>query len=435
MNQTELREARGRLSAFLESIVPLMGRLERRYWGSFYIQGLLLEGGRKTASHMAQAYGGDIQALQQFVSQSPWDYMAVRRALAEKMVAAAGPDAAFILDDTGFPKKGSHSVGVSRQYSGTLGRVGNCQIGVSLNYATNDGCFPIDFQLYLSKEWAEDAERRTKAGIPSEVEFKRKWEIGLGMIDSAMAWAGKRIVIADAGYGVVSEFRKALAGRELLYLAGITKDTGVWRELVDTGPPAYRGRGRPRKRHSEWPPPEPVHAVAMNLPAESWTVVCWREGTKGFLKSRFAALRVQPSHGHRQGEVAEEARWLLIEWPLDVPEPEKYWLSNLPENTGLTELVSWAKIRWQIEQNYQQLKDELGLDHFEGRSWLGWHHHVTLAMIAFGFLVLEGFRAKKNFWVWLDPATSETGDPDDSSRPPWILSNVRQKDPGTNLTK
>ena len=393
MTKKELTEARGRLTVFLDTLLPLMGRLERRQWGSFYVQGLLLEGGRKTAAYMAQAYNGDMQALQQFVSQSPWSHMAVREELAKKIVAAASLKAAYILDDTGFPKKGAHSVGVARQYSGTLGKIGNCQIGVSLNYATDEGCFPIDFQLYLPEEWAGDLERRAKAGIPVEIEFKHKWEIGLEMIDRALVWIGKRVVVADAGYGTVSEFRKALAGagRELLYVIGIMGNTGIWRKPVDSSPPIYQGRGRPCKRHSDWPPPELVHDVAMSLPAESWTEVCWREGTKGPLKSRFAALRVQPSHGHRQGEITEKVQWLLVEWPPGAMGPEKYWFSNFSEDTPLTELVWWAKIRWQVEQNYQQLKDELGLDHFEGRLWLGWHHHVTLTMIAFDFLVLGQF--------------------------------------------
>ncbi len=435
MNKKELTEAHGRLNVFLDSLLPLMGRVERRHWGSFYVQGLLLDGGRKTASQMAKRYGGDMQALQQLVSQSPWDHMAVREELAKKMVAAASPKAAYILDDTGFPKKGTRSVGVAHQYTGTLGKVANCQIGVSLNYATDDGCFPIDFQLYLPEEWTEDPERRTKAGIPAEVEFKPKWKIGLEMIDRALVWSGKHVVVADAGYGVASEFRKALAGRELLYVVGIKDDIGIWREPVDTSSPPYQGRGRPRKRHPDWPPPDSVHNVAINLPAESWTEVNWRVGTKGPLKSRFAALRVQPTHGHREGKITENAQWLLIEWPSGAEAPEKYWFSNLPESAVLVELVYWAKMRRQIEQSYQELKDELGLDHFEGRSWLGWHHHVTFTMIAFDFLTLEGFRVKKNYWVWLDPPASETGNPDNSHGPPWLLPNVPSKNSSTNLTK
>lgn len=426
MDKKELREARNRLEAFLEPLLPLMGRLERRRWGAFYVQGLLLEGGRKTAAGMAQRFGGDEQALQQFVSQSPWDWMPVRRELALQLVRAASPRGAWLLDDTGFPKKGKHSVGVARQYSGTLGKVGNCQIGVSLNYATDEGCFPMDFQLYLPQEWVEDRQRCKKAGIPPEVTFKRKWQIGLEMIDRALAWgipAG--VVGADAGYGLVTEFRVGLRERKLRYMVGISHEVGVWTVPVKLEPPAYQGWGRPRTRPRNLPQPERVLDLAKGLPEQAWHQVIWRQGTKGPMKGRFAALRVQPSHGHTQGKVQEPVQWLLIEWPPDAPEPANFWLSNLAEDASLQELVYWAKIRWWVEQNYQQLKDDLGLDHFEGRSWTGWHHHVTLTMIAFGFLVLEGFRAKKNFWV--DPPARQTRTPEDASDPPWFLPNMREK--------
>lgn len=423
MDKQTLREVRSRLEAFLEPLLGLMGRAERRRWGAFYVQGLLLEGGRKTAAGMAARYGGDEQALQQFVSQSPWDWMAVRRELAIRMTREAGPRAAWILDDTGFPKKGDHSVGVARQYSGTLGKVGNCQIGVSLNYATDDGCFPIDFQLYLPESWTENQARRQKARIPPEVTFKRKWQLGLEMIDRARAWglAGE-VVVADAGYGVVTEFRTALRERKLCYMVGIPGDVGVWRQPVEPDVPTYQGRGRPRTRARNLPKPERVLELAKSLPAEDWTEVVWREGTKGPMKGRFAGLRVQPSHGHVQGKVTEPVQWLLVEWPPEEAQPTKFWLSNLPEGTTLRELVYWAKIRWWVEQNYQQLKDELGLDHFEGRSWVGWHHHVTLTMIAFDFLVLEGFRSKKNFWV--DPPTRQTRTSVRIDDPPGILPDV-----------
>lgn len=426
MDRKALQEARGRLAAFVEPLLPLLGRSERRRWGAFYVQGLLLEGGRKTAAGMAERYGGDEQALQQFVNQSPWDWMAVRQALAVRMAREASPRAAWVLDDTGFPKKGEHSVGVARQYSGTLGKVGNCQIGVSLNYATDEGCFPLDFQLYLPESWVQDAARRRKARIPDDVTFKAKWELGLEMIDRGRAWGlPVEVIVADAGYGVVTKFRAELRERQLRYVVGIPGDVGVWRHPVVAEVPAYQGRGRPRTRARNLPAPEKVLAVAMSLPSEAWFEVMWREGTKGPLQSRFAALRVQPSHGHTQGKVSEPVQWLLVEWPHEEPQPTKFWLSNLPEDTPLRDLVYWAKIRWWVEQNYQQLKDDIGLDHFEGRSWIGWHHHVTLAMVAFDFLVLEGFRSKKNFWV--DPPTSQTGAAARADGSPWILPDVPPK--------
>lgn len=407
MKRDELLEARGRLEAFVKPLWPLLGRLERRRWGAFYVQGLLLEGGRKNAAAMARRYGGEVQALQQFVNQSPWDWQALRKVLAQQMMEVASSRSAWILDDTSFPKKGEHSVGVIRQYSGTLGKVANCQVAVSLNYATDEGCFPVDFDLYLPQLWLEDPGRRQKAHIPRDITFRTKWQIGLEMLARAREWglpAG--VVLADAAYGKVMEFRRALheAGRH--YVVGIPSDLGVWLGPVANNAPPYAGRGRPRTRDRGWPNTLKVAEVARRLPPEDWCEISWREGAKGPLKGRFAALLVQPARGQVRGKNAEPACWLLIEWPPEAEAPTKFWFSNLPDTTTLKELVYWAKVRWWIEQNYQQLKDELGLDHFEGRSWTGWQRHVTLTMIAFNFLVLEGIRAKKNFWV--DPPTCPT---------------------------
>lgn len=426
MDKNELKEARGRLEAFLGPLLPLFGRLERRKWGAFYVQGLLLEGGRKTAAGMAERFNGDEQALQQFVNQSPWDSTSLRIKLATIMADAAGERCAWILDDTGFPKKGDHSVGVARQYTGTLGKIGNCQIGASLNYATDDACFPLDFQLYLPKQWIEDTVKRKKAGIPEETTFKRKWQIGLEMIDRARA-AGipEGIVTADAGYGVVTDFRAELRSRQLYYVVGIQSEMSAWVNPVKPKKPSYQGQGRPRKRPRNLPTPKSALDIVKALPDDSWFDITWRQGTKGPLSGRFAAIRIQPSHGHTRGIVNEPMQWLLVEWPDSAPAPIKYWISNLPENTSLKDLVYWAKIRWWVEQNYQQLKDDIGLDHFEGRSFNGWHHHVTLTMIAFCFLVLEGLRCKKNFWV--DSPTSKKGATESPFNSSWILSNMREK--------
>ena len=409
MTPRELRDAEHRLLAFLTPILAQIGRAERRQWAGFYVRGLLLEGGRKTAAGMARRYGGDEQALQQLVSQSPWDWMTVRRALAQRVVPALDATRwGWLIDDTGFPKKGRHSVGVARQYSGTLGKIGNCQIGVSLNIATAEACVPVDFTLYLPEEWTRDPARCRRVGIPLPVEHRPKWQLALELIDHARTWglpAG--VVGADAGYGVVQAFRQALQARELPYVVGISPQVGVWLTEVVAARPPYQGRGRPRTRAVGLPRPQSVADVARALPADAWHTVTWREGTKGPLRSRFAAVRAQPSSGHVQGEVREPLQWLLIEWPADEPEPTKYWLSTLSAETALVDLVWWAKLRWWVEQNYQQLKDELGLDHFEGRTWMGWHHHVTLTMIAFDFLVLEMLRSKKNFWV--DSAADSPG--------------------------
>jgi len=410
MNKEEILEARGRLEAFLQPLLPLLGRAERRRYGSMYLQGLLLEGGRKTASGIAVRYGGDVQALQQFVSQSPWDFLAIRRQLAVQMVATAYHGGAWIIDDTGFPKKGDRSVAVARQYSGTLGKIGNCQVAVSLNYATADGCFPVNFELYLPETWVADAGRRQKTGIPGDITFRTKWQIGLDLLDQAKTWGlPDSVVLADAAYGSITEFRRALEERKLHYVVGINPELTVWTEPVTASSLPYSGRGRPRTWRRALPPPVKVGELVQRLPEDAWREVTWRQGTKGPLTSRFAVLRVQPAPEHWKGKVTEPVCWLLLEWPPGDTGPAKYWFANLPEHTDLRGLVYWAKMRWWVEQNYQQLKTELGMDHFEGRTWLGWHHHVTLTMMAFDFLVLEGFRVKKNYWV--DPPTSQTRTP------------------------
>lgn len=408
----------------MDPLLHLMGRRERRRWGAVYLQGLLLEGGRKTAAGIARRLHGDAQALQQFLNQSPWDWQAVRRMAALQMMEYVSPRCGWIVDDTGFPKKGHHSVGVARQYSGTLGKVGNCQLAVSLNYATEDVCFPLDFSLYLPREWVEDGERRRRAGIPESCEFRRKWELAVDMIVRALDWGiTPGVVVADAGYGVATRFRQELRKCGLSYVVGVQGDTGFWLEEVKPDPPPYQGRGRPRTRILDLPQPESAMAIAKRLAASSWQEVTWRQGSKGPLTSRFAAVRAQPSHGHAHGYVTEPRGWLLIEWPTDSEQPTKFWVSDLGEDTPLRELVYWAKLRWWVEQNYQQLKDNLGLDHFEGRTWTGWHHHVTLIMMAFDFLALETLRAKKNFWV--DPTASTQGNREDGrATSPWLLPGV-----------
>lgn len=409
----EWQGERGRLAQFLEEMLAGLGRSERRRWGAVYVRGLLATSERKTAARIASRLpDGDVQALQQFVGQSPWAWGPVREQLAGRMVQELSPVAAWVIDDTGFPKKGSHSVGVARQYSGTLGKVGNCQVAVSLHYATDDAAIPLDFQLYLPEEWLSE-ERRREAEIPDDVTFKTKGTIALDLIDQALAWkipAG--VVAADAGYGNRAEFRLALAARKLCYAVGIGRSTAVWstavwpeqREAALPPPAGKRPRGRPRRLPKDLPAPLRVYDLAQALPAAAWRSVTWREGSKGPMTSRFAAVRVRPAHGFRHGEDGEEAQWLLLEWLAGQPEPSRQWLSNLPATTDLVSLVRLVKIRWWIEQGYQQLKDELGLDHYEGRRWQGWHHHVTLTMLAFAFLSLERLNRKKNFWTTLAPA-------------------------------
>jgi SRSO17 transposase len=391
-----------RLKGFLDDILVTLGRSERRQWGDVYVRGLLAASGRKaTASMATRVSDGNVQAMQQFIGQSPWQWEPLRKELAHRLVEALQPVAAWIVDDTGFPKKGTHSVGVARQYSGTLGKVGNCQVAVSLHYATDDAAMPLDFALYLPEEWLEE-ERRREAGIPQDVTFHPKWELALTLIDRALAWeVPSGVITADAGYGNITEFRAALAERQLLYMVGIQNTTSVWVDAGNLIVPSLGRRGRPRRRPLDTGAPISVAEVSQGLSQEHWQRVTWREGTKGAMTSHFAATRVLPSHSYQHGGGKERTLWLLTEWPEEEEVPTKFWLANLPEGTSLISLVRLAKIRWWIEQGYQQLKDELGLDHYEGRTWQGWNHHVTLTMLAFGFLTLESLYLKKNFWTAL----------------------------------
>lgn len=407
MNTT--KEQRARLKGFLDERLVALGRLERRQWGDVYIRGLLATSGRKATASMATLVSdGNVQAMQQFIGQSPWPWDPLRKGLARRLVEELHPAAAWVIDDTGFPKKGAHSVGVARQYSGTLGKIGNCQVAVSLHYATDDAAVPLDFALYLPEEWL-DEEHRRKAGIPEYVTFQPKWTLALALIDRARGWeVPGGVIVADAGYGNTTEFRRGLAERNLLFAVGVHNTTTVWVDLDNLVPSSLIHRGRSRHKPLEVGAPLGVLELSQSWPQVRWQRITWREGTKGSMTSRFAAARVLPSHSYQHDGPKEETLWLLVEWPEEETAPTRFWLSSLPEDTSLLALVRLAKIRWWIEQGYQQLKDELGLDHYEGRSWQGWHHHVTMTMIAFGFLTLEGLHTKKNFWTALVTADSTT---------------------------
>jgi SRSO17 transposase len=403
MTESEIEKCRERLEQFLAGLLEPQGRREQRHWSSVYVRGLLLDGERKSIEPLAARLPeGNVQAMQQLIGQSPWPWTPIWQRLAQRMTAELMPDPVWVIDDTGFPKQGHHSVGVARQYSGTLGKTANCQVAVSLHQTGTEESVILGWRLYLPESWTEDPQRRAEAGIPAEVKFLTKWQLALELIDEARGW-GLRcgVVLGDAGYGESTEFRQGLETRQLPYALGIPCTLRVWPKPPRLRPAPGRGR-RSTVYHYGEQRPWAVREVATR--ARGWKQVRWREGKRGWLESRFHASRVQPAHGFDQGDPPHPEVWLLLEWPRGEPEPTKYFLCDLPKSYPLRRLVRTVKSRWKIEQDYQQLKEELGLDHYEGRSWTGWHHHVTLVMLAHAFLTLEVLRNKKNFWV--DPATN-----------------------------
>jgi SRSO17 transposase len=410
MTPEEMAQVRPRLVAFAAEMLGELPRSDQRATGELYLRGLMLDGKRKSMQPMAARLGVDHQQLQQFVTSSTWEHVGVRKRIARWADEFIDPDA-YVIDDTGFPKDGADSPGVARMYSGTLGKVGNCQIGVSVHAVTDWASAAIDWRLFLPKSWddttTDDTDlaatirrRRARCKIPDPVRHREKWRLALDMLDEVLGepaadgWGlPARPVVGDAGYGDATEFRLGLAARGLSYVVAVKGTTSAY--PVDAAPcaPPYSGRGRPpTPRYRD----EPTSLAELALAAgrQALHQVTWRHGSRNnarnptaAMRSRFLALRVRPANRdipcNPDGSLEE--CWLLAEWPPGESEPTDYWLSNLPADTPLRHLVRLAKIRWRIEHDYRELKDGLGLDHFEGRSYLGWHRHVTLAALAQAF--------------------------------------------------
>jgi SRSO17 transposase len=402
MNQRELKRLDSELTAYLESMFVGMGRPERRRSMADYVTGLLLDGDRKSIEPMAGRlvdHKSEIQAmrqrLQQCVTVSPWSDEEMWLRLALKAEAELPEVQAWVVDDTGFPKKGTHSVGVQRQYSGTLGRKDNCQVAVSLHLASEWASVCVGMQLYLPESWTSDRERCRAVGVPDEVPFRTKWEISLSQIDAALEWGlGRRIVLADPGYGEVTEYRDGLVERKLDYVVGIPGSLVVW--APGTGPippPKTRPVGQRGMTPTRWKTgqdkPVTVSTLALSRGRSACQTVHWREGSRGRQGSRFGCIRIRTAHRHTVGAPPGQEQWLLYEWPSEEKEPTKFWFSTLPASTPLVTLVRLAKLRWRVERDYQEMKQEIGLDHFEGRGWVGFHHHATLCAVAHGFLALR----------------------------------------------
>ena len=390
-----------RFAAYVGGLAGVLGHADRAAPLKDYCTGLLLPGERKSVEPIAAIVAparvaAEHQSLLHFVGQSAWSdeaMLARVRALAAPAFEAQGGVEAWIVDDTGFQKKGTHSVGVARQYCGRLGKTDNCQIAVSLSIANHHVSLPIAWRLYLPEDWANDAGRRKKAHVPEGVKFRSKPQIALAQIEAAVkARVAPGIVLTDAGYGNDGAFRAGVTALGLTYAVGVQSTLSVWPPGEEPLPPKpWSGRGRKptRLRHDAEHRPVSAKTLAMGLPAEAWTDVAWREGSNEPLSSRFAAVRVRPASSDHRLVEPHPVEWLVVEWPEGEAEPTKYFLATLPEDTPLAALVDAVKLRWRIERDYEELKSELGLAHFEGRGWRGFHHHASLCIAAYGFLILE----------------------------------------------
>ena len=403
----------GRFDVYLDHLAEGLGHADRHAGLRGYCTGLMLPLARKSVEPMAASIdplhaSAKHQSLHHFVAKAEWSDEEMLRRVAQWVVPQMDCSAGgwWIVDDTGFPKKGTHSVGVARQYCGMLGKQDNCQVAVSVSLACAQGSLPVAWQLYLPEAWANDLLRRRKAGVPEAVGFATKPQIALQQIRALLAeGAPRHCVLADAGYGVDAAFRQGLTDLGLTYVVGVTSAVTVWPAGVEPlAPVPYSGRGRRpvRPRRAAGHEPLSVEALALALPDEAFEVVTWREGSNEPLAGRFAARRVRPAGGSAAGSRQPE-QWLLVEWPAGGIEPRKYYLSTLPADTPLADLVAAAHQRWRIERDYQDLKQDFGLGHYEGRGWRGFHHHASLSIAAYGFLMAERLAAascegvKKNF--------------------------------------
>lgn len=414
MTSKELAALDGRLDGFLGDLTASLGRSERHRWAKAYLQGLLLDGARKSIEPLAMRSGVDVQSLRQFVGQSPWAVEEIQGQLAGKVVDLLSEPEVWMIDETSFPKAGEASVGVARQYCGALGKIANCQVAVSLHWSTAEASCPVAWRLYLPESWLKTAERRAAGKIPDEIVYRSKNQLAMDLVDQALAWGLPRLpVVADSAYGNDFDFRSKLRERNMPYAVAVEPSTKVWTSDPAAVPVRPRKpRGRPQKYAAlkDRPEPQTLAELARACPKEAWNEVTWRQGTKGPMRSRFARVKVWAAHAWKKAQHPKrEMEWLLIEWPDGAKEPSDYWMAQLDDpSVSLRRLIRIARSRWRVEMDYRELKEELGLDHYEGRHWLGWHHHVTLVSMAFAFLRSEQVRSKKNFWCDVDDLAADS---------------------------
>jgi len=401
MGLGRLDDSESRFAAYVDGLVSVIGHADRARPLRDYCLGLMMPCERKSVEPLAAVtaparVAAQHQSLLHFVGEGRWSDERVLAKVREMVLPAVeqhGPIEAWIIDDTSFPKQGRHSVGVARQYCGQLGKEDNCQVAVTLSLANSHAGLPVAYRLYLPQEWTSDRERLRKAGVPEDIGFKTKHEIALDQLRWACeAGLPRGVALMDGGYGNNSDLRADITELGLTYVAGILSNTTVWAPGTGPLPPKARsGRGRPPKllRRDAKHQPVSVKELALSLPKRAWRKIEWREGSAEQLSSRFACVSVRVARRDFKRTESRPEEWLLIEWPKGEQEPTKYWLSTLPADIPLHRLVYCAKLRWRIERDYQELKQEVGLGHFEGRGWRGFHHHATLCIAAYGFLISE----------------------------------------------
>jgi SRSO17 transposase len=391
---------RERLEAFAgEVFARAMNRPVQVRNGGLYLRGLIADGARKSLEPLVSRLGGaaEYQSMQQFLADSPWDSALVVKAVAERVAPEIGVEA-WVVDDTGFPKDGKDSPGVKRQYSGTFGKIANCQIGVSLHAVGARGTVPLGWALYLSEEWCTDTGRRRKAKIPDEVAFQTKYELAAELVERAWRWAVPQApVLGDHDYGRRGGLRERLHQAGCEYVLSVGPSRKVFEHGTTFETKTKRGGVRKHPRPDR--KPEPLGELIARLGQGSAQTVSFRDGPDGEpVTSTFIFTRVHVARAGSEAAdpesgtdptLAPREEWLIAEWPAGAEKASGYWLSNLPADTTPERLTRLARLRWRIELDYKQLKGELGLDHYEGRSWLGWYHHTALVTAAHGFLTLE----------------------------------------------